>query len=413
MLATPWLFPHHAEVTELRRGVAFGMHCGPNHCSPLPQLGSSLCSRIPGRPRESSHAVLICNCASRGEVMTGHAKKTDAPRTEDSGAPQRRAGEAEFIHNRRLRAPKQPSQNRELEAAVQRLRAAARRVGVRQPITAARVASWLFGLIVCAALGAAYVASDEQHIVPGSGIGYALGIAGSVMMLLLLLYPARKSWKRMSSAGSVRVWFIAHMVMGVVGPALVVVHSNFQLLSTNATVAMVVMLLVVGSGLVGRYIYSKIYVGMTGRRAELDDLLADAERILLQIDRRIADGQHISGLLNTFDREVRELNLAGTSSLRGAWALRPKIKLLRTGLEFEARQILAARALRETWNSEAFHKQAAILSENLDAYFSNIRRAVMLQFFTRLFALWHIFHMPLFLLLIMVASGHVIAVHMF
>jgi hypothetical protein len=89
------------------------------------------------------------------------------------------------------------------------------------------------------------------------------------------------------------------------------------------------------------------------------------------------------------------------------------MKLFRVGLEFEARQILATRALREGWNLDSFHQHAAKLSDNLDAYFSNIRKAITLQYFTRLFALWHLFHMPMFLLLIMVAVGHVIAVHMF
>jgi hypothetical protein len=345
--------------------------------------------------------------------MNGQAKKTDAPRTEDIRGPQRRTGEAGVIHNRRDGVSKRLGANQELEAAVLRLRKAARAISSREPVSFARVASWLFGLSVCAALGAAYVMREEQHIVPGSGIGYAFGITGCVMMLMLLLYPARKSWKILNSVGTVRFWFISHMVLGIVGPALVIVHSNFHLQSTNATVAMTVMLLVVGSGLVGRYIYSKIYIGASGRRAELDELLADAERIILKIDRRIADDQNIGRMLREFDQEIRAANLAGAASLRGVWGLRPKMRTLRSGLEFEARQILASRALREQWNAGAFQQQAAMLSENLDAYFSNIRKAVALQHFTRMFALWHLFHMPLFLLLIMVAIGHVIAVHMF
>jgi hypothetical protein len=224
--------------------------------------------------------------------------------------PQRREGEDGFIHSGRRGSPGQRVPSGDVEVAVNRLRSMARKVHQRQPVTIVRVASWLFGITVFAVLGAAYIVRDEQHIVPATGVGYALGITGSVMMLLLLLYPARKSWRKMGSVGSVRLWFVTHMVLGIVGPALIVVHSNFQLLSTNATVAMAVMLLVVASGLVGRYIYSKVYVGMSGRRAELDELLADASRILSQIDRRITDDQHISKLLVSFDKEVRAMNVA-------------------------------------------------------------------------------------------------------
>ena len=66
----------------------------------------------------------------------------------------------------------------------------------------------------------------EQHLTAESGVGYALGIVGSVMMLLLLLYPLRKKIKFMRHLGSVRHWFRVHMMLGILGPALILIHGN-------------------------------------------------------------------------------------------------------------------------------------------------------------------------------------------
>jgi hypothetical protein len=42
-----------------------------------------------------------------------------------------------------------------------------------------------------------------------------------------------------------------------------------------------------------------------------------------------------------------------------------------------------------------------------------MRQVAHLAFYERLFSLWHLFHMPLFLLLVVSALVHVLAVHMY
>src|SRR3972149_3958430 len=77
---------------------------------------------------------------------------------------------------------------------------------------------------------------DIDYIVAESGAGYALGIIGGVMMLLLLLYPLRKKASFMRNWGHVKYWFRAHMVMGILGPVFILFHANFRIGSTNSTV---------------------------------------------------------------------------------------------------------------------------------------------------------------------------------
>ena len=111
------------------------------------------------------------------------------------------------------------------------------------------------------------------------GHGYWLGIAGASAMLLLLLYPLRKRMKSLRGLGSVGGWFRLHMVLGVIGPALILFHSNFKLGSLNSNVALFSMLTVAASGLIGRYLYGRVHLGLYGRRAEIEELLTDVDNL--------------------------------------------------------------------------------------------------------------------------------------
>ena len=117
----------------------------------------------------------------------------------------------------------------------------------------------------------------EEFLVAESGLGYNLGIVGGSMMLLLLLYPVRKKARFMRNLGHIKHWFRAHMILGVLGPVLVLYHCNFQIGSMNSTVVLFTTLLVAGSGLVGRYIYSKIHYGLYGRQLTLKELKEDLD----------------------------------------------------------------------------------------------------------------------------------------
>ncbi len=109
----------------------------------------------------------------------------------------------------------------------------------------------------------------SRFITPETGLGYCLGIVGGSMMILLLIYPARKRMQSLAPIGSVKAWFQIHMVLGVLGPLLVLFHSNFRTGATNSNVALYCMLLVSGSGLIGRYFYSRIHTEMSGSQESL------------------------------------------------------------------------------------------------------------------------------------------------
>src|SRR5579872_206404 len=119
----------------------------------------------------------------------------------------------------------------------------------------------------------------ERYITPQRGLGYLLGIVGGSMMLLLFLYSARKRVRWLAFLGPTGHWFRFHMVLGLAGPLCILYHSNFHLGATNSNVALISMLTVAGSGVIGRYIYSRIHHGLYGSKATLDDLRSGAEKL--------------------------------------------------------------------------------------------------------------------------------------
>ena len=83
-----------------------------------------------------------------------------------------------------------------------------------------------FTLLIVVVLLWGQQAELENYITPESGLGYALGITGGVMMLIMLLYSLRKRAKSMREWGPIRYWFKTHMILGVLGPILILFHQK-------------------------------------------------------------------------------------------------------------------------------------------------------------------------------------------
>jgi hypothetical protein len=87
--------------------------------------------------------------------------------------------------------------------------------------------------------------------------GHAIGILGFILMLLTeTLYSLRKrsrsvKWGRMSS------WLQMHIFMGLVGPYMVLLHSSWKF-NGLAGVTMLLTVVIVISGFIGRYIFTRI-----------------------------------------------------------------------------------------------------------------------------------------------------------
>jgi len=172
-----------------------------------------------------------------------------------------------------------------------------------------------FTLFVIAAILWGYNAHLERYITPARGMGYILGIIGGSMMLLLSLYPARKRLSWLGAVGDVTWWFRIHMMFGVLGPLIVLFHSNFSLGATNSNVALTCMLVVAGSGVIGRYFYGRVYGDWTDHKSTLEELQATADLLRKQSSAVSV----LPDLLSVIEAEEARLFRRARTPIGGLW----------------------------------------------------------------------------------------------
>jgi hypothetical protein len=105
----------------------------------------------------------------------------------------------------------------------------------------------------------------------GGSIGHKLGVAGSSMMVLMLLYSVRKRVGLLRRAGPLRAWLDGHIFLGVFGPLLVVLHSTFKVQGLVA-LSFWSMIVVAASGVLGRFLYLQIPRTRAGEELALAEI---------------------------------------------------------------------------------------------------------------------------------------------
>jgi len=277
----------------------------------------------------------------------------------------------------------------------------------------ANVAPLTFGITIAIVLWIGWRNREDSGLTPDSGIGYWLGIVGGSLMVLLLVYPLRKRILSLRPLGTVTFWFRTHMIFGVLGPALILLHANFKLGSINSNMALVAMLAVATSGIIGRYLYSKIHLGLYGRKVVVREIVADADALKGLISAGLPVADHVVAQLTAF---AQLGTTAPKSVLTGLFSL-PVISLrariVRARLLADVRKVIAVEGKRIGWSRKVRRRQLAGVSDLVTLHVAAVKKAAAFAFYERLFGLWHVFHLPLFCLLVIAAVIHVFAVHFF
>lgn len=274
-----------------------------------------------------------------------------------------------------------------------------------------RLVPLVFALSVLTALAVGWSNKDEGHLTPETGIGYWLGIAGATMMLLLLLYPLRKRVRILRHLGRVPAWFRLHMLLGVLGPTLILFHSNFKLGSLNSNVALAAMLIVVASGIVGRYLYAKVHNGLYGRKSDVGEIIGDAQVLKDALGDDLAGAETILNALHEFESRVLAPRRSVLSSLGSFLSSGFKARGVRRAISSQAEDIISAQARHYGWSRRERRRRLNLVRNEIALYFAAVAKAARFAVYERLLALWHVMHLPLFLLLVITAILHVVAVH--
>lgn len=263
---------------------------------------------------------------------------------------------------------------------------------------------WVTGLLIFG-----WTNRNSPAINPETGFGYALGIIGGSMMLLLLFYPLRKRIKFLRNTGSVGFWFRFHMLLGLLGPVAILFHSRFTWGALNSAVALTAMLIVAGSGLIGRFLYSRVHKGFSGRKLEVRSLLTEMHDVIEGLEQYGQLGAKTKVQLQPFENAAV---VAGSSFWNSASAVISLGTSTRIS-QFKIRQVAKAELseLGITGTQARQIKRGLLIGTG--EFFAAVRRAGEYAFYDRMLRLWHILHLPLFFILVATTILHIVAVHMY
>jgi hypothetical protein len=282
-----------------------------------------------------------------------------------------------------------------------------------QASPAARLQVLIFALIATAALVTGYMLRHEGHLSAESGTGYLLGIIGSLLMLVLLIYPLRKKARFMRNWGQLSHWFRFHMLAGVIGPILILFHANFQLGSLNSKVVLGSTLLVAGSGLFGRYLYTKIHYGLYGKKISLEQLHDAISQNRDNLSIVFTYAPRIQQRLLAFDKAVLNPTTGVFDSIGRVLSIDLRRRWAHLVIRLALRRSLKVAARRNNWTWTETNRQRRAANKLITRHFNAVLKVAEFSFYERFFSLWHVFHLPLFLLMIIALAIHVIAVHMY
>ena len=236
---------------------------------------------------------------------------------------------------------------------------------------------------------------------PGKGIWRLLGWGGSGMMVVMMLYTVRKRFAFMSVFGSMRRWLSLHMFLGIMGPLLITFHTTFKFHGLVAT-SFWCMIITMIFGILGRYIYVQIPRSITGTELGVQEIEAMVASIESRLEGYRANA-NLSRFLNTVDcpaEQASSMSLPAALVLMAWTDFKNRLRIMRVERILKARFNLAYRVRRDI--VAHLRKKAAL-----------IRKRNFLTTSHRLLHYWHVFHIPLAIVMFLIMFMHIAVYYIF
>ena len=238
---------------------------------------------------------------------------------------------------------------------------------------------------------------NPQHTMlkPSGAWGHGFGIIGTLMMIFgVAIYMIRKRFRKLFSFGYLKHWLELHIFLCTVGPILVLYHTAFKF-GGIVSVSFWSMVLVVASGVVGRFIYVQIPRTIEGQELginAINDLRID---LASKINRSIDFNAQV---LNEF-RSIASADRYKDLSLGSALAVFPadffRIHNVLRKVKKESKVAGIPKVVRKDIVKAA--KTEITLA----------RRIGLLRTFHKLFRYWHIAHLPFAITMFVIMIVHV------
>ena len=234
-------------------------------------------------------------------------------------------------------------------------------------------------------------ANSHRALRPSGPLGQSFGVVGALMMLVPFAYMVRKRLRRGSSA-SLRTWLEIHLFCGIVGPVLVTLHTAFKF-NGIVSAAYWSMMIVMLSGFMGRYLYVRIPRSLRGVELSRGELDAKAQQLHEAVAERAGGAQVMAHIDALEQRAVpsRDRTPSWIGLLFGEIGVRRALRGFRSAL--------GTSGLRPGDRDDLLH----LTTERVLL----LRRTEYLQRTKKAFALWHVFHLPLVYVMLVIVVVHV------
>jgi thioredoxin reductase/Pyruvate/2-oxoacid:ferredoxin oxidoreductase delta subunit len=226
---------------------------------------------------------------------------------------------------------------------------------------------------------------------PAGRWGHGVGIVATAFMMLNFLYPVRKRSNLLAGKGSIRGWLDFHMFVGFMSPLVIAFHSAFQSNNQLATGTAAALLVVVLTGVIGRFIYGLV-PSAGGKALAVSEVLGRWEALRARMQPMLDEADNPALLHRLFDSAAKAVKPGSllwmfvTWPLRSAWT---RLRLFIAGFYFDD---------PDAWD------------EFRDGYLQLSRLRMQVTFYQslkNLLGVWRVFHASLAGFLVIAIAAHI------
>ena len=241
-----------------------------------------------------------------------------------------------------------------------------------------------------------FFSASHASLKPSGSWGHGFGIIGTLMMILgVAIYMIRKRSRALFNFGYLKHWLELHIFLCTVGPILVLYHTAFKF-GGIVSVSFWSMVLVVLSGVVGRFIYIQIPRTIHGREIDMHDLIAMREELV--------DKMKLEMIFDV--RLLDELNfLASPDRYKGLGVFNFGIMYVKDFFRIKSFMLKLNKNLSIANFSKYKRKE---IKNKAQSEIILSRRLGMLHTMQSLFKYWHIAHLPFAIAMFVIMVIHVI-----
>lgn len=240
-----------------------------------------------------------------------------------------------------------------------------------------------------------FFSPDHTTLEPSGALGHGFGIIGTLMMIFgVAIYMIRKRSRKLFTFGYLKHWLEFHIFLCTVGPILVLYHTAFKF-GGIVSVSFWSMVLVVLSGVIGRFIYIQIPRTIQGKEIDIKDLITMRQELEDKLSQEMLFD---SRLLNELDELASPDRYKSKNLVESLLFLTKDFFRIKKFLYKLKRNVIRA-GFSKYRRKELINKaQAEIILS---------RRLGMLRTMQNLFRYWHIAHLPFALIMFVIMILHV------